>query len=194
MDVRGDQNRSAAADYVEVRQIAGGNIHNYLMPHPREYLSSAQRTALNSLVMDVATECGIEARQLWREVVHARVGVESVKQIRRDQFALAEQALVVFRDDHRCRQGMFDLISRITSLTTERGLGSERDRFLLRQFGERRLDALSLDQLRQALVFVEDFGLPPRESFVISMQSAVTKYPAAFFLSFFLGVLIGRIL
>lgn len=143
----------------QVEQVAAGDIKNFIeAPHVEQrFISSAQRQALNTLVAELSQEHDVEARVLWREVVHASVGVESIGEIPRDSFKVAEGALYRWRDQQREQVNIKQMLERIQSATTEKGIEAERDSWCLRQFGERYLNSMTKDQLRQVLVFVEDF-------------------------------------
>lgn len=192
----------------QVEQVAAGDIKNFIeAPHVEQrFISSAQRQALNTLVAELAQEHEVEARVLWREVVHASVGVESIGEIPRDSFKVAEGALYSWRDQRREQANIKQMLERILSATTEKGIETERDSWCLRQFGERYLNSMTKDQLRQVLVFVEDFQTSQSEQsaplfseaagfrkrgFYIDIKSFVTTYPvhcsAVVLVLFFLG-------
>ncbi|WP_435609879.1 hypothetical protein [Pseudomonas knackmussii] len=149
-----------------VDQVAAGDIKNFIeAPKPEQpvLLSSAQRQVLNALVEEIAKECEKEPRFIWREVVHARVGVDTINDILRDSFHDAQDALVCYRDNHRRQANIRLMVSRITSLTKEKGIYNERDAWCLRQFGEKHLNAMGTEQLRLVLAFVEDFLVEPAQ-------------------------------
>ena len=179
-----------------VDQVAAGDIKNFIeVPKPEKppLLSSAQRHSLNLLVEEIAKECEKEPRFIWREVVHAKVGVDSVGEILRDSFDDAQDALVSYRDNHRRQANHRLMVARITNFTKEKGIYSERDAWCLRQFGEKHLNAMETEHLRQVLAFVEDFQVPQpeeqptpvapeanttrKQSFVADLQELVIAYP-----------------
>ncbi|MDZ7888942.1 MAG: hypothetical protein U5M72_06750 [Pseudomonas sp.] len=112
--VEGDQNRVAGRDYVEINLAAKSE--------PVEVLSKVQRQMLHSLVEEIAKECAVDARSLWREVVHARVGVEHVGDIPRTKFLEAQDSLVCWRDNFRQLANTQLLIDKLTTLTREKHL------------------------------------------------------------------------
>lgn len=184
-----------------VEQVAAGDIKNFVEAPKveKEYLSSAQRQALNALVAEISVECGVEARILWREVVHARVGVERIGEIQKEKFLEAQDALLCYRDNHRKQANIKLLVSRITSETKAKNIYGERDAHCLRQFGEKQLNAMSSEQLRQVLVFVEDYQVPQVQApsgsafAVASIRGVVLQYPWHFAGVFVLGSVIGKI-
>lgn len=180
----------------QVEQVAAGDIKNFIeAPKPEQpaLLSSAQRQALHNLVEEISKECERDPRFIWREVVHARVGVESVSEILREDFHDAQDALVCYRDNHRRQANIRLMVARITNLTKEKGIYSERDAWCLRQFGEKHLNDMGTEQLRLVLAFVEDFqsspveeqpepavavATEPRElSFISEFKAFVSGYP-----------------
>ncbi|MDF3932956.1 hypothetical protein [Pseudomonas citronellolis] len=179
-----------------VDQVAAGDIKNFIeAPRPEQpvLLSSAQRQVLNALVEEIAKECEKEPRFVWREVVHARVGVDSINEILRDSFHDAQDALVCYRDNHRRQANIRLMVARITNLTKEKGIYNERDAWCLRQFGEKHLNAMGTEQLRLVLAFVEDFLIAPAQEqpapavsepiarqglgFLSGLKEFVTTYP-----------------
>ncbi|EPJ7990535.1 hypothetical protein [Pseudomonas aeruginosa] len=174
-----------------VHQVAAGDIKNFIeapKPEPRVLLSTSQRQALNALVEEVSKECERDPRALWREVVHAKVGVDSVGDILRDDFNDAQEALIAYRDNHRRQLNMRLMVGRITSLTKEKNIYNERDGWCLRQFGEKHLNAMTTEQLRLVLGFVEDYQ-PSRvaasagtasfqtAAFLPTLRQLVSSYP-----------------
>ncbi|WP_325438026.1 hypothetical protein [Pseudomonas nitroreducens] len=179
-----------------VDQVAAGDIKNFIeVPKPEKppLLSSAQRHSLNILVEEIAKECEKEPRVIWREVVHAKVGVDTVGEILRDSFNDAQDALVCYRDNHRRQANHRLMVARITNFTKEKGIYSERDAWCLRQFGEKHLNAMETEHLRQVLAFVEDYRVSPPEEqpdpataepmaplkkgFFAELQGVVISYP-----------------
>ncbi len=179
-----------------VDQVAAGDIKNFIeAPKPEQpaLLSSAQRQVLNALVEEIAKECEKEPRFIWREVVHARVGVDSISEILRDSFHDAQDALVCYRDNHRRQANIRLMVARITNLTKEKGIYNERDAWCLRQFGEKHLVAMGTEQLRLVLAYVEDFQVPQLQEqpapvavepvapgklgFMPDLKGVVTAYP-----------------
>lgn len=147
-----------------VDQVAAGDIKNFIeAPRPEQPapLSSAQLQVLEALVEEISKECGKESQVIWREVVFARVGVDSDSEILRDSFHDAHDSLVCYRDNHRRQANVRLMVSRITSLTKEKGIYNQRDAWCLRQFGEKHLNAMGTEQLRLVLAFVEDFLVEP---------------------------------
>jgi hypothetical protein len=156
-----------------VDQVAAGDIKNFIevgKPEKPALLSPPQRSVLNALVDEISKECEQDPRSIWREVVHARVGVTSINEILRDSFPEAEDALIKYRDNHRRQANIRLMVARITNLTKAKEIYNERDAWCLRQFGEKHLNAMELDQLRQVLGFVDDFK---RESVVQPQAEAV---------------------
>lgn len=185
IDVEGSKNRVAGRDYIELN-LPGKDVEEPITPQ--------QRSMLRQLVEDISAESGTDARILWREVVHARVGVEHVGEIPRSRFLEAQDALVSWMDGHRMKANVRTLVSRILSATEAKDIESQRDTFCLRQFGEKHLNAMGTDQLRQVLAFVEDYQvLAPEQSapditkgsaatgqtsFVLDLKALVVRYPA----------------
>lgn len=186
--VDGNQNRVAGRDYLEIN-VAGADSDD-------SPLSSAQRQRLNALVAEVAVNLGVEKRALWREVVHARVGVESISEIPRSRFAEAEEAILQYQETERRVVNSRLMVARITNVTKEKGVYDERDAFCLRTFGERHLNYMDIEQLRQVLAFVEDYELPapPPELSPWSpgaVKDVVLNYPVHFAATLVLGAVIG---
>ena len=122
-----------------VDQVAAGNINNYLGPaEEKEPLSNAQRKRLNVLVAEVSETLELDARDIWRDVVHAHVGVDSINEIQRSQFSDAVFVLENFRETERMRVNTRLMVSRITSLTKEKKIYDERDAFCLKLFHNRK--------------------------------------------------------
>ncbi|CAD5107216.1 hypothetical protein [Zestomonas carbonaria] len=195
IEVDGNRNRVAGRDYIELTLPCAKE---------EERLSQVQRQMLRSLVEEVASECEVEARTLWREVVHARVGVEHVGDIPRSKFLEAQDAVVCWRDNHRAQANIRLMVSRITNITKNKGIYSERDAWCLRQFGEKHLNAMGKDQLRLVLAFVEDFSVEPAAKVVAPpveqpltytqrMKKLVTNYPSHMLAVLLLGFVIGKI-
>ena len=184
IDVEGSKNRVAGRDYIELT-LSGKEVE--------EPITQQQRTMLRQLVEEISAESGTEARILWREVVHARVGVEHVGEIPRSRFLEAQDALVSWRDGHRMKANVRMLVSRILSVTEAKDIESQRDTWCLRQFGEKHLNSMGTEHLRQVLAFVEDFQVsqpeeqsasvapetitPRKQRFVADLQGLVTTYP-----------------
>lgn len=184
IDVDGNRNRVAGRDYIELN-LPGKDVE--------EPITSVQRAMLRQLVDEISAECEVEARILWREVVHARVGVEHVGEIPRSRFLEAQDALVSWRDCHRKKANVRLMVAKITNLTKEKGIYNERDAWCLRQFGEKHLVAMGTEQLRLVLAFVEDFHVPQlqqqpapaavepvapaRLGFISDLKGFVTTYP-----------------
>lgn len=147
----------------QVEQVAAGDIKNFIeAPQVEQRLiSSSQRQALNALVAEIAQEHEVEARMLWREVVHPSVGVESIGEIPRESFKTAEGALHSWRDHRREQANIKQMVARVLATTSDKGIEEARDSWCLRQFGERYLNSMSKDQLRQVLAFVEDYQVQP---------------------------------
>ncbi len=184
-----------------VDQVAAGNINNFMGPvEDKEPLSTAQRKRLNAHVVEASEFLEIEARDIWREVVHTQIGVDSINEIQRSQFALAIEIVDNFRETERIRVNTRMMVSRITSQTKEKKIYEERDAFCLRTFGERHLNHMNIDQLRQVLAYVEDFEVaqePVKNGFDYSISgiaSVVTDYPLHFAATLALGAIAGKIL
>jgi len=189
--VEGSENRVAGRDYLEI---------NVGPEADKEPLSSAQRQKLNALVANVSETLEIDPRQVWREVVHAKLGVESIHEIPRTAFDQAYDAVIHFRDTEREFVNVRLMVSRITSLTKEKKIYEERDSFCLRTFGERHLNHMNKDQLRQVLAFVEDFlvdfqapdtGPATNPSAILSV---IMQYPIHFSVTLVVGALAGQLL
>lgn len=164
----------------------------------QKYISSAQRQALNALVQEISAECAVEARMLWRDVVHTSVGVESIGEIRREAFPDAREALVAWREEHNRQANCRQLVARITSVTKAKGLYDQRDSWCLRQFGEKHLTAMNGEQLRQVYAFVEDYQRPasnvqPQSGSLASVLKGVLDYPWQFAATFAFGLALGAI-
>lgn len=195
--VEGDQNRVAGRDYVEINLAAKSE--------PVEVLSKVQRQMLHSLVEEIAKECAVDARSLWREVVHARVGVEHVGDIPRTKFLEAQDSLVCWRDNFRQLANTQLLIDKITTLTREKHLHVRRDSWCLRKFGEKNIQAMSAEQLRQLFCFVDDYVyepqyLPDPEPFfqvklspAAQLKMLALEHPAQMTVVLLLGFIIGRV-
>ena len=184
-----------------VDQVTAGNINNYLGPaEEKEPLSNAQRKRLNVLVAEVSETLELDARDIWRDVVHAHVGVDSINEIQRSQFSDAVFVLENFRETERMRVNTRLMVSRITSLTKEKKIYDERDAFCLRTFGERHLNHMTIEQLRQVLAFVEDFqAVEPATNTGLDLTpeailAVVSRYPVHFGATLVIGALIGAVL
>lgn len=188
-----------------VEQVAAGDIKNFVEAPKveKEYLSSAQRQALNALVGEISAECEIDARIIWREVVHARVGVEKIGEIPKEKFLEAQDALVCYRGNQSKQANIKLLVARITTATKAQEIYNQRDAFCLRQFGEKHLNAMSIDQLRQVLVFVEDFVKPEQpaggeaQTAKLKLQEFKAlglRYPWQFGLTLCLGAVLGKLI
>lgn len=142
-----------------IDQVAAGDIRNYYEAPQAEQktISDTQRQILETLVQEISAESELDENTLWREVVHARVGVEDVGEIPREKFLEAQDALVCWRDNRRKQANIRMMVSRITSITKAKRIYDQRDAFCLRQFGEKHLNAMTTEQLRHVLVFVEDY-------------------------------------
>ena len=92
------------------------------------------------------------------------------------------------------------MVSRITSLTKEKKIYDERDAFCLRTFGERHLNHMTIEQLRQVLAFVEDFqAVEPATNTGLDLTpeailAVVSRYPVHFGATLVIGALIGAVL
>ena len=184
IDVEGNKNRVAGRDFIELN-LPGKDVE--------EPITQQQRSMLWRLVEEISAESGTEARILWREVVHARVGVEHVGEIPRSRFLEAQDALVSWRDGHRMKANVRMLVSRILSITEAKDIENQRDAWCLRQFGEKHLNAMGTEHLRQVLAFVEDFQVsqpeeqpapvvaetlaPRKQGFIAGLQELVIAYP-----------------
>lgn len=183
----------------QVGQVAAGDIKNFIEVPQAEIalLSSAQRQALNVLVTEISSECEVEARALWREVVHVSVGVQTIAEIPRDRFHDAESALLCWRDEHRRQANLRLLVARITTLTKAHNLYSERDSWCLRQFGEKQLNAMDQDHLRQVLAWVEDHvsaAKAPRLNWLAQAYALWKQHPTHMAAMLLAGVTLGIIL
>lgn len=189
--VEGSENRVAGRDYLEINVGAEAD---------KEPLSSAQRQKLNALVANVSETLELDPRQVWREVVHAKLGVESINEIPRTAFEQAYEAVIHFRDTEREYVNVRLMVSRITSVTKEKTIYEERDSFCLRTFGERHLKHMNKDQLRQVLAFVEDYQVPEPSKHAhgdltaSSFIALVKLHPVQFAATLALGALLGIIL
>lgn len=175
IDVEGSKNRVAGRDYIEVN-LPGKDVE--------EPITQQQRSMLRQLVEEISAESGTEARILWREVVHARVGVEHVGEIPRSRFLEAQDALVSWRDGHRMKANVRMLVDRICEITDVKEIESQRDTWCLRQFGEKHLNAMGTEHLRQVLAFVEDFQTlqpevngPRKLGFITDVRGFMAAYP-----------------
>lgn len=184
-----------------VDQVAAGNINNYMGPaEDKEPLSNAQRKRLNALVGEVSETLELDARGIWREVVHAHIGVDSINEIQRSQFADAVFILENFRETERIRVNTRLMVSRITNQTKEKRIYEERDAFCLRAFGERHLNDMTIEQLRQVLAFVEDFQvLKPNTDTGLDLTPAailavVSRHPVHFGATLVIGAVLGKVL
>ncbi|WP_339844339.1 hypothetical protein [uncultured Halopseudomonas sp.] len=189
--VEGNENRVAGRDYLEI---------NVGPEADKEPLSSAQRQKLNALVASVSETLEIDPRQVWREVVHAKLGVESIHEIPRTAFDQAYDAVIHFRDTEREFVNVRLMVSRITSLTKEKKIYEERDSFCLRTFGERHLNHMNKDQLRKVLAYVEDYEVKvvpqdPIDGFSLSgIALVVLAHPVHFAATLILGIIVGQII
>lgn len=183
-----------------IDQVAAGDIKNFIEAPQAElkFISSAQRQILNALVAEISEECEADARMLWSKVVHARVGVEKIGEIPRERFMDAEDALVSWRDNHRRQSNIRLMVSRITSVTKDKRIYSERDTWCLRQFGEKQLNAMGTEQLRQVLAFVEDYAVAPQATaptgWVAQMTALWSQQPLHLLATFTLGAIVGRLI
>lgn len=197
IDVEGNRNRVAGRDYIELTVSPGKEA--------KEPISQVQRQMLRALVQEISAEFEVEARMLWREVVHAQVGVEHVGDIPRDKFLEAQHALVSWRDNRQKQANIKVMVARITSFTKEKGIYDQRDAFCLRQFGEKHLNAMGTEQLRHVLAFVEDYQeaakTPPAaeptsdapQSRWIEYKALVMQHPWQFGWTCVFGTLIGKV-
>lgn len=184
-----------------VEQVAAGDIKNFVEAPKveKEYLSSAQRKALNALVAEISVECEVEAQILWRNVVHARVGVDRIGEIQKEKFLDAQDSLVCYRAEHHKQTNIKLLVSHIDRETEAKGIHAERDAHCLRQFGEKQPNAMSIEQLRQVLVFVEDYVKPPsaddskkQKKPPVDLRFLLLSYPWQFGGTLLFGVIIGK--
>lgn len=191
VEVEGSENRVAGRDYLEINM---GNEAD------KEPLSSAQRQKLNALVANVSETLSLDPRSVWREVVHARIGVDSINDIPRSAYQDAYDELIRFRDTERERVNIKLLVSKITTVTKAKSIYSERDGFCLRTFGESHLNYMSIDQLRQVLAFVEDLEVvapepkPAGQLTPSAVLAVVMDYPVHFGITLVVGALAGQIL
>ncbi|OBY58220.1 hypothetical protein [Pseudomonas sp. AU12215] len=178
IDVDGSKNRVAGRDYIEVN-LPGKDVE--------EPITQQQRSMLRQLVEEISAESGTDARILWREVVHARVGVEHVGEIPRSRFLEAQDALVSWLDGHRTKANVRMLVDRIRAITDAKEIESQRDTWCLRQFGEKHLNAMGTEHLRQVLAYVEDFQAlqpavaeanePRKLGFITDVRGFMAAYP-----------------
>jgi len=185
-----------------VDQVAAGDIKNFVEAPKieKEYLSTAQRKALNALVAEISAECKVEAQILWRNVVHARVGVDRIGEIQKEKFLDAQDSLVCYRAEHHKQANIKLLVSHIDRETKAKDIHAERDAHCLRQFGEKQPNAMSIEQLRQVLVFVEDYVKPPsvdaskkQKKPPVDLRFLLLSYPWQFGGTLLFGVIIGRL-
>lgn len=181
-----------------VEQVAAGDIKNFIEAPKieKEYLSSAQRQALNALVAEVSVECEVEARILWREVVHARVGVERIGEILKEKYLEAQDSLVCYRDNYRREIRTRTLIAELDQAAAERGLAKQLARYCLREFGEQSLAGLSIKQLSQALRYVDEYQPPVplvAPLSVAGFRMLAVRHPWHFTAVFAVGALLGKV-
>lgn len=167
VEVDGKGNRVAGRDYIEVK----------LPDKARELLVSAQRKQLNILVAEIAQECSVPGPKLWRDVVHATLGVESINDICRDQFEAAVNALEAYRREFNEAAARKHLIKRITLLASQKGITNELARYGLRELGQHHLESATRAELQKALAFVEDFQLPRPAPAATATVSPVKNKP-----------------
>lgn len=189
--VEGSENRVAGRDYLEI---------NVGPEADKEPLSSAQRQKLNALVANVSETLELDPRQVWREAVHAKLGVESISEIPRSAFEQAYDAVIHFRDTERENVNVRLMISRITSVTKGKKIYEERDSFCLRTFGERHLKHMNKDQLRKVLAYVEDYEakdapeVSPADFSLSGIALVVLTNPVHFAATLVLGAIIGQVM
>jgi hypothetical protein len=181
--IDGDSNRAAGRDYIEIN----------LASQEREPLAQAQRARLNDEVARLSDELGMDPRLLWRSV-HESTGVKTIGEVRKDQFLDAMNALQAVRERHQEQARAKTLITELEHAAAERGLGKQLARYCLREFGEQALARLSIQQLTQALRFVDECQAPPQVSLRWpDFHRLVMSHPWHFSAVFLLGTLMGRV-
>ncbi|MCY1541152.1 hypothetical protein D9M68_768280 [compost metagenome] len=117
----------------------------------------------------------------------------------------AQHALVSWRDNRQKQANIKVMVARITSFTKEKGIYDQRDAFCLRQFGEKHLNAMGSEQLRQVLVFVEDYQDLPKiasvaettmgtpQSHWAAYKALLIQYPMPFAFTGSMAYLIGKL-
>jgi len=121
-------------------------------------LSPEQRRRLNRLVTEISTDYGVDPRLLWKDVVHTQTGVSKIDDIPRENFSLAEQALLDHPAQLHAQAHAKRLVAEVLEIANQRGLYQELTRFCSREFGSTVLNKLSPEQLKAALRFVEDIA------------------------------------
>jgi len=165
IDVEGAENRVAGRDIRETtvhQNIIGAQLNIGSLPD-REPLTLEQRKRLNLLVADIARDYKVDARTLWKEVVHTRIGVRNIDEILRDQFPRAEQLLLERREQLHAQAHAKRLVAEVLEIANRRDQYQELMRFCSREFGITVLNRLNPEQLKQALRFIEERGIPPVE-------------------------------
>jgi len=173
--------------------ITNQNVHFNIQPAIDEtLLVPAQREQLKALVIQICEEFGDHEWDVWR-LLHARVGVTTVREIKRTQFADAETALRNHLKQRRDESSHRSLVGTILRVTREKSIQRELNNFCTRQFGERQLKALTREQLVKTQNFVLDFTNRPSPRPKRGLLALVLAYPWQFASVFLFGVILGRL-
>lgn len=193
VEVEGERNRTAGRDYYEVNLTSDAS--------KKEPLAKVQRIKLRAVAADVAEECEVSEAFLWKEVIHAKLGVTTINEITRDQYPAALDILDAFRSDRREQRTRQELIDLVREIAQAKGITAELRKFCTREFGEQRLDPLERANILKALAFVDDYrpgststkAPAPSPNVPIQIRELVVSYPWQFGLVFALGALAGKL-
>lgn len=206
-NVSGRENRAAGRDFhegnVQVEQLIGRDIVNILIPDGKESESEplvlAQRKQLNQLAKDVAEASNKEGYIVWQRI-HAVAGVNSIKEITREQFPvvidLLQNELAQLKDASACKA----LIHQIFKKSPDDGVRQALYQYCDISFGSRRLSSLTKAQLQQALGWLCNerdnaakaaISVPPQR---LSVLDLLRNYPKELGCILLTGILLGAVL
>ncbi|MCY1295834.1 hypothetical protein D9M71_116220 [compost metagenome] len=173
--------------------VAGRDIIQVALDDKKEPITANQRRRLNALVAEVSDDLKVEAKTLWTDVVHVRLGVQTVGEITRDQFLQAEQALYDYRQQQLDTSSNNRLISEILRQSKLKGIAKPMSDYCLHTAGVSKLKRLDRDKLLQVLRFVESYQVTPeqeppesvaaevitptKQSFMTDLKVFLTTYP-----------------
>lgn len=151
--VEGNSNRVSGRDFQET-SISHSNVIIGSLPE-RELLTELQRKRLNQLVSDISREYSVGGGLIWKKVVHAQIGVRSIDEILRSQFAVVEGLLEEYAEELHAQAHVRRLVPEVQQAANQRGVYQELLRFCSREFGIEVLNKLNPEQLKASLHFVE---------------------------------------
>jgi hypothetical protein len=184
METSGNGNRVAAGDYLEF------NFSQQIDVQP---LVPAQRQQLNSQIRAAAAALREEPQLIWRHV-HAALGVESISDITRDQYSLAQQAVSEYLDKGKQYAACQKLVGQVLRLAADKGIQEPMENFCLGAFGMDRLKELGREELAQVYAFVEQYptegNSPPKLQHHLQSKSVRVAVLSSFVAGLLLGLLI----